>query len=182
MPSSEGYEERISRFGWRELSTLWEKVKSDSTPDWPGGRALEYLILRAFQLAGAQITWPYEVREEGRVLEQIDGALHSRGLHCLVESKDWGTSVNIEPIAKLRNQLRRRPAGTIGVVFSRGGFTSAAVKLAQYTVHEGILLWTGREIEYVLHNENILDALERKYRACVEMADPYFSADAEEVP
>jgi hypothetical protein len=43
-------------------------------------------------------------------------------------------------------------------------------------------LWTGREIDYVLHNENILDALDMKYRACVEMANPYFSVAVEEVP
>jgi hypothetical protein len=184
MPPGAEYQERISRFGWKELSGLWEEIKSGSTPGWPDGKALEYLGLRAFQLGGAVVCWPYEVRlwDESEIVEQIDGAIHGRGLHCLIESKDWGKNVNIEPVAKLRDKLLRRPAGTIGVVFSRGDFTSAAVKLAQFAVHEGVLLWTGREIGYALRSENILDALDVKYRVCVEQANPYFNVAVEEVP
>ena len=184
MPPGAEYQKRISQFAWKELNGLWDEIRSGSTPDWPNGKALEYLVLLAFQLGGAVVRWPYEVRlwDESEVVEQIDGAVHGRGLHCLIESKDWGKNVNIEPVAKLRNQLLRRPAGTVGVVFSRGDFTSAAVKLAQFTAHEGILLWGGDEIDYALRNENMLDSLDVKYRVSVEQANPYFNVTQGEVP
>jgi len=184
MSAGAAYQERISQFAWRELRELWKEIKSGTTPDWPNGKALEYLVLRAFELDGAVVCWPYEVRlwDESEVVEQIDGAVHAGGLHCLIESKDWGKNVNLEPVAKLRDKLLRRPAGTIGIVFSRGDFTNAAVKLAQFAVHEGILLWNGRELGYALQNENVLDALEMKYRVCVEQANPYFNVAVEEVP
>lgn len=184
MPPAAEYQERISRFAWKELKELWEEIKSGATPGWPNGKALEYVVLRAFELGGAVVRWPYEVRlwDESEVVEQIDGAVHTRGLHCLIESKDWGKNVNIEPVAKLRNQLLRRPAGTVGVVFSRGDFTSAAMKLAQFAVHEGILLWGRDEIDYALRTENMVDPLEIKYRVSVEQANPYFNVTQEEVP
>jgi hypothetical protein len=55
---------------------------------------------------------------EGEV-EQIDGVVYSDELACLVECKDEAGKVNFEPIAKLRNQLLRRPGAAIGMVFSR---------------------------------------------------------------
>lgn len=189
LPSAEHeeeYQERMSQFGWGDLEGLWEAIKAGATPDWPKGKALEYLVLRAFQLGGAIVRWPYQVRlggeTEGEPIEQIDGAVHWAGLHCLVESKDWRKNVNFEPVAKLRSQLLRRPAGTLGVVFSRGGFSPAAIKLAQFTVHEGIMLWSGDEIDYALGRHNIVDGLMVKYRGCVELADPFYNLKGEEVP
>lgn len=75
--------------------------------------------------------WPFEAPGIGaRSLEQIDGAIHVGGLHVIVESKDQAASQDIEPIAKLRNQLLRRPSGAVGVCFSTGGFTPSARLLA----------------------------------------------------
>ena len=61
MPPGAEYQERISQFAWKELNGLWDEIKSGSTPDWPNGKALEYLVLRAFQLGDAVVRWPYEV-------------------------------------------------------------------------------------------------------------------------
>lgn len=80
-------------------------------------------------------------------LEQIDSTIYSDGLACLVESKDLAQRVNIEPLAKMRNQLLRRVVATIGIIFSGNGFTYAAIALARYIAPQTILLWTGDEIE-----------------------------------
>jgi hypothetical protein len=72
-----------------------------------------------FELDGAQVTWPYSVRLfGGRETEQIDGSVRFGGLHWLIECKDEKEDVAVDPIAKLRNQLLRRPSGTVGLVFT----------------------------------------------------------------
>jgi hypothetical protein len=76
--------------------------------------------------------------------------------------------VSVEPVAKLRNQLLRRPAGTVGLVFSRSGFAASARILAQFLAPQTILLWQGEEVRYALEQEKIVDFLVQKYRACVE--------------
>ena len=44
---------------------------------WPPGLALEHAILRAFELDGAEVTWPFVVELDGLTVEQIDGAVHT---------------------------------------------------------------------------------------------------------
>jgi hypothetical protein len=170
MPTLEEYEARIRAMGWQELRELWSQVKVRETRDWQPGKAFEYLVLRAFDLDGAEVRWPYPVSLHGQdeVIEQIDGSVRFGGLYGLVESKDETGNIAIAPIAKLRNQLMRRPAGTIGVVFSSQGYTEAALQLAQFALPQAILLWTGNQIEFALNNERICDLCERKYRACVD--------------
>jgi hypothetical protein len=81
-----------------------------------------------FELDGAQVTWPYPVDLfGGQAKEQIDGAVRFGGLHWLVESKDENENIAMDPIAKLRNQMPRRPWGTIGLVFTSTKFTESAV-------------------------------------------------------
>jgi hypothetical protein len=139
---------------------------------WDTGKAFEYLVLRAFQLDGAEVSWPYSVRLFDEEVEQIDGVIHYAGISALVESKDFSDDVPIAPIAKLRNQLLRRPAGTIGVVFSRTGFTESARLLSLFTVPQAILLWSGDEIRYALETKRICEFLVRKYRVCIERGTP----------
>ena len=164
------YQRQISALGWAELRSLWQQIQASDTPQWPPGRALEYLVIHTFQLDGATVRFPYSVRLEGEEVEQIDGAVHWQSFSCLVETKDFAEPVNVEPIAKLRNQLLRRPGGTIGLVFSRNGFTQPAKTLAQYVAPQTILLWTGKELDYSLAQERILDFLVQKYRVAVEQA------------
>lgn len=170
MDSNIEYEKKISEYDWDGLLSLWERIEAGTTDKegWMPGRAFEYLVLRAFQLDGAKIRWPYNVGK----LEQIDGVVYLEGLAFLIECKDQAESVNIEPMAKLRNQLSRRPTATMGMVFSRSGFTESALMLEQKTSPQKILLWTGEEITYALRKRYMKRGLIEKYRHCIEDGIP----------
>jgi hypothetical protein len=131
MASAAEYEGRIATLEWEDLRQLWAAIQRGDTPGWEPGKAFEYLVLRAFQLDGAVVTWPYRVSLFDQEVEQIDGAVHCASLPCLVESKDLAVNVSFEPIAKLRSQLLRRPSGVLGLMFSSKGFTVPARLLAQ---------------------------------------------------
>jgi Restriction endonuclease len=165
-------EARIQALDWAGLRDLWVKIQAGDTPDWDAGRAFEYLILRAFQLDGAVIRWPYRVDLHGEIVEQIDGVVVAAGLHAMVESKDQRDPVAIEPIAKLRNQLMRRPVATIGMVFSSSRYTAPALVLASYLAGQTILLWYAGEVSLALEKERIVPLLEAKYLGCVTDAVP----------
>lgn len=177
MASSRELEAKIATYKWRDLASLWKEIKSQTTQSWGAGRALEYLILRAFQLEGAEVQWPYQVNVSGEIIEQIDGVIYSDNLSCLIECKDLAEPVNIEPIAKLRNQLLRRPATAIGVIFSRTGYTPSALTLAQFLAPQTILLWEGQEIEYALRKRVFRRGLSEKYKFCVEKGLPNYDLE-----
>jgi hypothetical protein len=176
MNKREEYEEKISRYdNWKKLKKLWDDLKNSKVSDWPPGKALEYLIVHAFALDGADVQYPYsvsidEVTGDGsrREIEQIDGAVYTGGIACLIECKDTSEAINIEAIAKLRNQLLRRPGATIATVFSTGGFTEAATKLSRFTAPQTILLWGKDEIDFAFDRRYFCKGLIAKYRACVE--------------
>ena len=174
MPEAD-YVDMISGLNHANLLDLWEQIEQGDTPDWPPGKAFEYLVLRAFELDGAVIRWPYPVKFEKEVVEQIDGAVHADGLSCLIESKHYSSDLNVEPIAKLRNQLARRPAATIGVVFSYKGFTGPARQLAQYLAPQTILLWLGAEVKSALTNKKMVSGLRLKYKHAVEYGLPDYN-------
>lgn len=163
------YEAAIQKLGWPELRMLYDDIKArGGTPEWAAGKALEYLVPRMFQLDGATVRWPYETKLSGQVVEQVDGAIVVGGLYCLLECKDEKPPLNIEPIAKMRNQLMRRPASTIGLLFSMSGYTAPAQILANYLGAQTILLWHPEEIGLAVKENRIAPLLEAKFRACVE--------------
>ncbi len=170
MKTATDYEQKIVQADYATLRRLWRAIEAGTTlrQGWEPGKAIEYLVLRAFQLEGADIRWPYQVVLAGNPVEQLDGALYVDGLDCLVECKDWAEPVHIEPIAKLRNQLLRRPSPTVGLVFSRHGYTQPALLLAQFTLPQTILLWTGAEVALALAERRMREGLRLKYRRCVE--------------
>jgi hypothetical protein len=175
MTTDAEYQTRITTYNWDDLVKLWSEIKTKKTSNfWDAGKALEYLVLRAFQLDGADIAWPETVKIQGKIVEQIDGVVYANSLACLIECKDTSEEVNIEPIAKLRNQLLRRPATAIGSVFSRSGFTEATVTLTGFVAPQTILLWGGEEIEYSLINKSIRKFLIKKYRVCVHKGIPNY--------
>ncbi len=109
----------------------------------------------------------------GETMEQIDGIVYFDNFSLMIECKDHNInnrkkSINIEPIAKLRNQLMRRPTSTIGCIFSTGGFTQPAKTLVNFISNQTILLWEGEEIEYCIKNKTICKQIVEKYRFCVE--------------
>lgn len=193
--TTDSYQAKIEAYGHEELLEMWQAIKDGTVPakypDWPSGKVFEYLILRAFQLEDAKVTYPYTVQvsdmtpysssNENQVIEQIDGVIYSDGLACIVESKDWEKKVDVEPIAKIRNQLLRRHASTIGIVFSsRSGFTNPASVLAQYLSPQMVLLWDSVNIDYALKQKCMRQSLLKKYRVCLEKGTPDYDSRPEE--
>jgi hypothetical protein len=176
------YEQKIIQYNQSELTDLWRAIEAGDTPGWAAGKAMEYLVLRAFQLEGAEVRWPYSVIIGGEEVEQIDGVIYTEGLACLIECKDQAERANIEPIAKLRNQLLRRPAAVIGAVISRSGFTEPAVTLARFIAPQTILLWDGDELIYALQRRAMRRALRTKYQFCVERGLPVYNIRVEDIP
>jgi Restriction endonuclease len=138
--------------------------------------------MRAFQIEGAEVRWPYSVDLGGEEIEQIDGAVYSDGLSCIIECKDQTERASIEPIAKLRNQLLRRPGAAVGLVFSKSGFTEPAVTLARFVAPQTILLWYGAEINFALATSQMRLSLTAKYRHCIEAGFPDFNVLSKELP
>ncbi len=164
----------------RTLCTCWERIDHGEEAE-RKGYLFQDLVLRAFELEGAQIVWPFEVRLDGQPVEQIDGVVYADGLSCLVESKCQEHRVNIEPIAKLRNQLTRRPSSAIGSVFSFSGFTEPVVRLAQILQPQTILLWEPAYTLDALRAGTMTDLLRRKLRWAVERGLPDYDPRREEV-
>ena len=75
------------------MPTFWpfDADRERATPDWDSGKAFEYLILRAFELEGASVQYPYRISMQDEIVEQIDGAIHADGISAIVESKDLAT-------------------------------------------------------------------------------------------
>jgi hypothetical protein len=175
------YVAKIASFDWNDLADLWIKIDRDprrAIIGWAKGKALEHLILRAFELSGAEVIWPYSVMLNGIVVEQIDGMVICDYLTCIVEVKDQATSVNVEPLAKIRNQLQRRPAGVLGSVFTSGGFTEPAITLAHYMAPQAILLWQGPEIGQLISQKDFVTALKWKHRVLMQHGKPDYDVRA----
>ncbi|MFL5383722.1 MAG: restriction endonuclease [Longimicrobiaceae bacterium] len=172
MTRAADYAARIRLLDWDGLRDLWDRSARGPVPGWPAGKAFEHLVLRAFELDGATVRWPFEVRLGDSVIEQIDGAVYAGHLSCVVEAKDTADAVDIGALAKIRTQLARRPGGTIGVVFSRSGFTDPAIALAGYFAPQTVLLWSGAEVTECLENESFAVVLLAKHRECVEEGAP----------
>jgi len=174
MPHDSRYVQWIRVLDWHGIQELWKSVRQGATPGWEPGRAFEHLILRAFELDGAVVRWPYTVDLQDQLVEQIDGAVYAGSLSCLVEAKDTARPVNFDAVGKLRQQLSRRPAGVVGLLFSRTGFTEPAATLARYLAPQNVLFWTGKDLATALEQRSMLDALEMKYRHLVEFGSPKY--------
>lgn len=160
----------------KDLVKFWEQILQKNTPMWQSGKALEYLIIRAFELNGAKVSYPYEIFKDGKPFEQIDGFVYVENLACLIECKDYkDEKADFTPLAKIRSQLLRRPSQTIASIFCTAGFTEPATILATYAAPQTILLWEGTEINYVLKNNNICDSLVKKYKVFTERCVPDYN-------
>jgi len=181
MPHHSKYVQWIRVLDWHGIQEMWKAVRMGATPGWEPGRAFEHLILRAFELDGAVVRWPYTVNVHDQLVEQIDGAVHAGGLSCLVEAKDTTRPVSFDAVGKLRQQLSRRPAGVVGLLFSRTRFTEPAVTLARYLAPQNVIFWTGKDLTAALEQRSMLDALEEKYRHLVESGSPKYDLQKEGV-
>lgn len=77
MATEVEYKNKIQSYRRIGLRRLWCKKRQDRMDDdfWESGKLLEYAILRAFELEGAEVTYPYSVELQGEEVEQIDGAI-----------------------------------------------------------------------------------------------------------
>ncbi len=158
------------------LLALWTQIGERKTPGWAKGKAFEHLVLRAFELEEAEVTWPYSVLLEGQIVEQIDGLVRIGHISFLAESKDFDGDLNVEPLAKLRNQLLRRPVNVVGCVFSSSGSTAPAKTLAQYMSPQTMLLWHGAEVGFLLEKEqSFIQALHRKHHWLIRAGIPDYN-------
>lgn len=157
------YKSRAQGMSWDSLRSLWQQISNDNPiADWDAGKALEHLVVRAFELSELRVEYPYDVPPGGRLIEQIDGLVYLGAIPFLIECKDKD-SVDIEAIAKLQSKLLRRPPVTMGAVFVSGGFTPPALILADLAVPHRILLWSSGDIESGLKTKNFGEVLRRKY-------------------
>lgn len=157
------YEERARAMQWTAVHSLWEDVKARTTPEWDPGKALEYLVVRAFELSGLQVEYPYEVPPHGKTIEQIDGLVYLNDLAFLIECKATDSS-DVEVIAKVHYQLARRPPTALACIFVAGAFTAPALALATLTVPHRVLLWTVDDIDEALRAEDFKTPIVAKYR------------------
>jgi hypothetical protein len=181
------YVRRIRAMDIVALRRLWAEIQANDTPGWESGKALEHLILRAFEVEGAHVKYPFKVASPLRLLEQdgkyrapksfeqLDGAVFADGLSCLVECKDGADVEDMEPIAKLRLRLERRPVTVMGLVFSRSGFSVAAKIVAQFLSPLNIILWDGNDIDLCLHHGSFRQGLVNKHRVAVAEGRPTLS-------
>ena len=178
------YVARIRQYDTAQLVILLQDIRAGrSTVGWPRGRAFEYLVLRGFELDAAEVEWPYNVPFAGSVIEQIDGGVYIQNTLFLIESKDYQKSLNIEPVAKLRYQLMRRPLGTMEIVFGRSNFTIPLKHLTRMTSPPQVLLWEVEELEYALQTQatrlannlpgqGMCKALQLKFRMAAKLGMP----------
>ena len=82
----------------------------------------------------------------------------------------------------MRNQLLRRPASSIGLVFSTSGYTLPAETMARFTAPQTILLWDGDEVKYGLERKSMVAGLVAKYRRSIEDGLPNYDIREEGLP
>ena len=186
MPTESDYTAKIQTYDWDDLKELWQDIQDNDTPDWSAGKALEYFIIRSFELENASISYPYSVPmnilgyDNKREVEQIDGVVYVENIACLIECKDCTDPINFEPIAKLRSQLMRRPATGIASIFSIAGFTAPALTLLNFIHPQTILAWEKDEIDYCLKKQNFSKSLIKKYHKAIELGTYNFPIIDEE--
>jgi hypothetical protein len=156
------YRRRADALSWDELHALWGGIQSGRVTEWNAGKALEHLVVRAFVLSGLRAEYPYEVPLAGFSLEQIDGMVYLGDVPFLIECKDR-RAVDMLVIAKMRNQLMRRPPATMGCIFASGDFTEPATVLCDFAAPHRITLWSGKDITAALEKRDFTKPLRRKY-------------------
>ncbi len=176
MVADREYIERVRDYGWEDVAGLWNDVLQCSTPGWDAGKALEYLVLKGFELSGAKVRWPFTVtHDDKKIIEQVDGMIYSGGISAIVECKDYSKPstrskrpVCKGPIATLLAHLMRRPSPLIGCLFVSGNYTESAQVMVNSIKPATILCWTGDDIDFCLNQRDFALGLRRKYRACME--------------
>ena len=168
-------------FSHEHLCRIWEEViepwvyPAKGLHDLNAPVAFEYLIIRAFELEGAEVSYPFMAQpfSDSRILEEIDGAIYLPGISAIVESKCFDQrKVNADQIGQLRNKLINRPSYGIGCFFARTGYQENAIKQAQLASPQCILLWDGEEIKKAFITQTLIEVLQQKNRTYFEELNP----------
>lgn len=155
--------DKIRKADKNGLISLWDDVVGESANVNTKGVEFENLICRAFELEKANVEYPYTVKVQDKISEQIDGLISVDGIHCLIECKNQVESVDFEPFTKLRSRLQRRPSNAIGAIFTTPSFTEPAIILNQFLHPQTILMWEKEEIRKALEHDYLVKGLKKKY-------------------
>lgn len=186
MATDEAYTAYFRGLGTAALCDVLQAIRGGQSPPgapqpWERGRGFEYLVMRAFEAEqstiAARVHYALSVPAEDLVgpalgagsqgaVEQIDGVLHLEHLTFLVECKAE-SSVDLAPLAKLRNQLLRRPAGVVGLLVVLDDVTPAAAMLARFMMPQAVLIVAGEEFPWGLRNARLLEMLLWKHDQAV---------------
>ena len=163
----------IRSYNWPKLKKLWSQIRLGNTPGWARGKALEYLLVRAFDLEGAEVVYPYN-NSVSTAQEQFDGyvVVKELGAGFLIECKDWKDKVSFDELAKLHGRLTYRMPSAYGIFLSKTGFTPSAVELMFMMHPHNILLWSFDEIDECFKNHKFMKALKYKFQYAMITADP----------
>ena len=158
-----------------DLLRLWARIKAHRpVSGWPDGKVFEYLVVRAFDIEGARVLWPFEVTypQKFGTMEQIDGMVYLGERAFLLESKNVSEPVAIDEVARLRMRLESRPPGTMGVLFSAQDFTLPAEVFTQFATPLNVLLWARRDLDVALRGGMMVDGLRAKLAHATESGLP----------
>lgn len=148
-----------------DLLSLWVAMRRGDSTAFAPGKALEYLIIRSFELEQCRVEYAFEVNLLGNVIEQIDGFVEIEGTGFLCECKDTPShNVSFDPIAKMVARLNRRPSSDVGAIIATSEFTEPALVLANFTFPRTVLLWNVDEIEYALKKQYFRAGMKAKLR------------------
>jgi hypothetical protein len=168
-------------FSHEHLTRIWNEViepwvyPAKGLHDLSAPVAFEYLIIRAFELEGAEVSYPFMAKpfSDSRILEEIDGAIYLPGISAIVESKCFDQkNVSAEQIGQLRNKLINRPSYGIGCFFARTAYQENALKQARMASPQCILLWTGEEIKQAFFAQRLVAVLQEKNKKFFEDLKP----------
>ncbi len=160
-----------------DLLGLWDKIKARTAiPDWQPGKAFEYLVVRAFQIEGTPVRWPFHVTYSQKfgTMEQVDGIVYLGERAFLIESKDLSEPAAIEALAKLRFRLEGRPPTTMGLLFSVQDFSTPTEVFAQFASPLNVLLWNSSDLDLALASASMTEGLRQKFEYATEYGLPLY--------
>jgi hypothetical protein len=162
---------------WRraDLIRIWNAIKTGMPiAGWPAGKAFEYLVVRAFEIEGARVLWPFQViyPQKFGTMEQVDGVAYLGDRAFLLESKNLSEPMAVEAVARLRMRLESRPPGTMGVLFSVQNFTLPTEVFTQFATPLNVLLWESGDLDVALANASMVDSLRAKLDYATEHGLP----------
>lgn len=165
-----------------DLLRIWESVKAgERVSGWPPGKAFEYVVVRAFDLEGAKVIWPFEVTypQKFGTMEQVDGVVYLGERAFLLESKDLSEPAAATELARLRMRLESRAPGTMGVLFSTQNFTLPVEVFAQFAAPLNVLLWGRNDLNVALMDGSMVTGLRAKLARATESGLPSLSLSEE---